>query len=182
MMNLLRRGMKMGRGGAASSVAVEARGTYVEKTPKVHVQRSAALICAYLAGDEEGCGILRDESELSYRQWYESAIVLGASVMALLALCREQDSVDLVCNFEPDRHEIFPGERDPMEALAVLLFYHLHREVLDYGDVVVVDVVPSLFDIAVSGIEELALWGSKPAIEIARVLTLGAAKYERRVW
>ncbi|MBT2269868.1 hypothetical protein [Rhodococcus erythropolis] len=151
------------------------------RTPSSHVQQCAALICAYLSGDEVGCAVLRAESELTLRQWRESAIVLSATVMVLLAHVRGREPLDVLCVFVPERHEVFPGDRDAAEALAVIVYYHLHREILADEDVVV-DLVPSLFDIAISAVAELAREWSRPAIEVARLLAVGAATYQRPVW
>ncbi|MBT2272207.1 hypothetical protein [Rhodococcus qingshengii] len=151
------------------------------RTPNSHVQQCAALICAYLSGDEEGCAVLRAESELTYRQWRESAVVVAATVMVLLAHVRDREPLDVLCAFVSERHEVFAGGRDGAAALAVIAHYHLQREILDDGDVVV-DVVPSLFDIAISAVVELARGWSRPAIEVARLLVVGAATYQRPVW
>jgi hypothetical protein len=146
-----------------------------------HVQHCAALICAYLNDDTDGCETLRDTAELTYRQWYESATILCATVLDLIAFETGSHPFTAIDNHTPDRHEIFPGPRHLPEATTAIIYYDLHQRVPE-PDAVGVNVIPSLFDIAVTGIEDLAhLWHRSP-IEVARLLTVAAATYERQVW
>ncbi|WP_336873945.1 hypothetical protein [Rhodococcus qingshengii] len=142
------------------------------------VQHCAALICAYITDDTEGCGALRDSAELTYRQWYESATVLSATVVDLIAFETGTHPFAVIDNYAPGRHEIFPGRRHLRQAATAIVYYDLHQHVPD-PDTVGVKLIPSLFDIAVTGIQELARLWSRSPIEVARLLTVAAATYER---
>ncbi|MBS3693875.1 hypothetical protein [Rhodococcus qingshengii] len=139
------------------------------------------MICAYITDDEEGCGALRDTAELTYQQWHESATVLCATVLDLIAFDIDSHPLAVIDRYDPRRHEIFPGPRHLPEATTAIVYYDLHQQAPE-PDAVGANIVPSLFDIAVSGIEQLAqLWG-RPPVEVARLLTVAAATYERDAW
>ncbi|AKE01445.1 hypothetical protein XU06_31695 (plasmid) [Rhodococcus erythropolis] len=87
----------------------------------------------------------------------------------------------VIDTYTPERHEIFPGRRHLPEATTAIVYYDLHQRVPE-PDAVGVNVIPSLFDIAVTGIEELAHLWHRPPIDVARLLTVAAATYERQVW
>lgn len=94
-----------------------------------HVQHCAALICAHLTDDTEGSETLRDTAELTYRQWYESATILCATVLDLIAFETGSHPFTAIDNHTPDRHEIFPGPRHLPEATTAIIYYDLHQRV-----------------------------------------------------
>lgn len=146
-----------------------------------HVQHCAALICAYLTGDDEGCGTLRDRDALTWRQWYESATILCAAALNLIALDLGSHPFTVIDRCHPHRHDIFPGRRHLPAATTAIVYYDLHQRAPD-PDAIKVNIVPTLFDIAVTAIDELAhLWGRAP-IEIAQWLTAAAATCEPQRW
>lgn len=146
-----------------------------------HVQRCAALICAYLTADTEGCTVLRDNDELTYRQWHESATVLSATIMDLIAFNLDTNPITVIEHCHPHRHEIFPGPRHLQHASTAIVYYDLHQRVPEPA-AVGANIVPSLFDISVTGIEELAHLWNRPPIDVARLLTVAAATYEKDTW
>ncbi len=149
--------------------------------PTTHVQQCAALICAYITGDVDGCTLLRDTSDLTYLEWYESATVLCATVMDLIAFDLDSHPFVVIDRCHPCRHEIFPGPRHAQAASTVVVYYDLHHRTPE-PDRVGVNVIPSLFDITVNGIEQLALLWGRPSVEIARLLAVTAATHERDTW
>ncbi|NRI67664.1 hypothetical protein FEZ60_19255 [Rhodococcus sp. MS16] len=148
---------------------------------KTHVQQCAALICAYISADDEGCDALRKTLALTNRQWYESATILCAAVLDLIAFHLDSHPHDVIGQSGQSRRDVFPGPRQLLEAQNVVVYYDLHRQV-PARESTDADLVPSLFDIAVTAIEQLAQLWRRPAVEVARLLTLGAATYEGKVW
>ena len=70
-------------------------------TPETHVQHCAALICAYIADDDEGCDTLRDTPGLTYQQWYVSATILCATVLDLLAFHLDSHPLAVIEKYTP---------------------------------------------------------------------------------
>lgn len=67
-----------------------------------HVQHCAALICAYISNDDEGCGTLRGTSGLSYQQWHVSATILCATVLDLLAFHLDSRPLAVIEKYAPN--------------------------------------------------------------------------------
>jgi hypothetical protein len=108
-------------------------------------------------------------------------VVVCASVLELVAADAECSGVDVFCAFVPDVHGVLAGPRQPEEALAVVLYYHLHREVIEVDDLAG-EVLASLFDIAVTGIEQIARGLGRPPVEVARLLAIAAETYGNPTW
>lgn len=77
---------------------------------ETHVQQCAALICAYITNDDEACEPLRDAADVT-SSWYESATVLCAIVLNLIAFNLGSCRFTVIDRSAPDRHESFPGRR-----------------------------------------------------------------------
>jgi hypothetical protein len=86
--------------------------------PETHVQHCAALICAYITDDEEGCDTLRDTPGLTYQQWYISATILCATVLDLLAFHLDSHPLAVIEKYTPHRHAVFPGLLRPASTRA----------------------------------------------------------------
>ncbi|MBT2269668.1 MULTISPECIES: hypothetical protein [Rhodococcus erythropolis group] len=150
-------------------------------TDASEVRQCAAVICAYLCGDEEGRRVLQEDPDFTYRRWYEGAVVVCVSVLELVAADAGRSGVDVICAFVPEVHGVVVGRREPEEALAIVLYYHLHREVIEVDDVAG-EVLASLFDIAVTGIEQMARGLGRPPVEVARLLAIAAETYRNPTW
>ena len=150
-------------------------------TDSSDVRQCAAVICAYLSGDDEGRRVLQADPIFTYRQWYEGAVVVCASVLELVAADAECSGVDVIGAFVPEVHGVVAGPREHDEALAVVLYYHLHREVIEVDDAAG-EVLASLFDIAVTGIEQIARALGRPPVEMARLLAIAAEKHGNSTW
>ena len=93
----------------------------------------------------------------------------------------ECSGVDVICAFVPDVHDVMAGPREHDEALTIVLYYHLHRQVVEVDDVAA-QVLASLFDIAVTGIEQIARALGRPPVEMARLLAIAAEKHGNSTW
>ncbi|WP_336873935.1 hypothetical protein [Rhodococcus qingshengii] len=145
------------------------------------VRQCAGVICAYLCGDDEGRRVLQEDPDFTYQRWYEGAVVVCVSVLELVAADAGRSGVDEICAFVAKSHGVVAGQREPEEALAIVLHYHLHREVIEV-DNVSGEVLASLFDIAVTGIEQLARELGRPPLEVARLLAIAAETYRNPTW
>ncbi|MBT2263564.1 hypothetical protein [Rhodococcus erythropolis] len=103
------------------------------------------------------------------------------SVLELVAADAGRSGVDVICAFVPEVHGVVVGRRELAEALAIVLYYHLHREVIEV-DGVAGEVLASLFDIAVTGIEWMARELGRPPVEVARLLAIAAETYRDPSW
>lgn len=131
--------------------------------------------------DDEGCGTLRDRDSLTWRQRYESAPALCAAVPNPIALDLGTHPFTVIDPCHPHRHDIFPGPKHLPTATTAIVYYDLHQRAPE-PDAIEVNIVPTLFDIAVTAIDELAhLWG-RTSIEIAQCLTAAAATCEPHRW
>ncbi|ALU73754.1 hypothetical protein H351_32165 (plasmid) [Rhodococcus erythropolis R138] len=148
---------------------------------ETHVQHCAALICAYITDDDEGCDTLRDTPGLTYQQWYISATILCATVLDLLAFLLDSHPLAVIEKYTPHRHAVFPGPRHLREATIAIVYFDLHQQV-PAAEALGANVIPTLFDIAITAIEHVALLWGRPPVEVARVLTVAAATHEQQPW
>jgi hypothetical protein len=75
---------------------------------ETHVQQCAALICAYITNDDEACEPLRDATDVTYWRWYESATILCAIVLNLIAFNLGSRRFTVIDRSAPERQESFP--------------------------------------------------------------------------
>ncbi|OQM78794.1 hypothetical protein B0E55_05250 [Rhodococcus sp. 66b] len=103
---------------------------------ETHVQQCAALICAYITNDDEACEPLRDATDVTYWRWYESATILCAIVLNLIAFNLGSRRFTVIDRSAPERQESFPvadiyrTRRRPRKralTLAIRPRRHFHR-------------------------------------------------------